>query len=263
MLKYSFTASLKIFLFVIAVGVISGATASFSTAQQWNIHDMKRPLPPVIEPGITSTQEHTGQPPSDAVLLFDGGDLSQWRMSDGGPPEWKIQDSQLVVVADSGSLVSNQEFGDCQLHIEWSTPSPALGEGQGRGNSGVYLMGLYEVQVLDSYQNKTYADGQAAAVYGQFPPLVNASRPPGQWQAYDIIFHRPRFAEDGKLIRPAFITVLHNGVLVQNHVELTGPTAHKRRPPYKVHPDKLPLMLQDHEWPVRYRNIWVRELSES
>jgi hypothetical protein len=139
---------------------------------------------------------------------------------------------------------------------------PPVGEDQGRGNSGVFLMGLYEIQVLDSYQSKTYADGQASAVYGQFPPQVNASRPPGQWQTYDIIFHAPRFAKDGKVLRPARVTVLHNGVLVQDNVELSGPTGHHVRPPYQPTADKLPLSLQDHANPVRFRNIWIRELGE-
>jgi Domain of Unknown Function (DUF1080) len=147
------------------------------------------------------------------------------------------------------------------LHVEFAEPAPPKGESQERGNSGVFLMGLYEIQVLDSYENKTYADGQASAVYGQYPPLVNASRPPGQWQSYDIVFHGPRFDKEGKLMRAARATVLHDGVLVQDNVELSGPTAHGQRPPYKAHPEKLPLALQDHGDPVRYRNIWIRELK--
>jgi hypothetical protein len=196
------------------------------------------------------------------MVLFDGTDLSKWQMERGGPPLWKVQDGYFEVVPKSGELVTTQAFGDCQLHLEWATPAPPTGTGQSRGNSGVFLMGLYEVQVLDSYQNTTYADGQAAAVYGQYPPLVNASRAPGEWQTYDIVFHRPRFEKSGKLLSPARLTVFHNGVLVQDNVTLTGPTAHKKRPPYTAHPDKLPLRLQDHGDPVRYRNIWVRELVE-
>jgi hypothetical protein len=168
----------------------------------------------------------------------------------------------MEVLPESGNISTRESFGDCQLHVEFAEPLPASGESQERGNSGVFLMGLYEMQVLDSYQNKTYADGQAASVYGQYPPLVNASRPPGQWQTYDIVFHGPRFAKDGRVIRPARVTILHNGVLVQDNVELTGPTAHGERPPYKAHPEKLPLQLQDHHSPVRYRNIWIRELKE-
>jgi hypothetical protein len=166
----------------------------------------------------------------------------------------------MEVVNDSGSIRTKRGFGDCQLHVEWATPAAATGSGQDRGNSGVFLMDLYEVQVLDSYNSKTYADGMAAAIYGQYPPLVNASRKPGEWQTYDIVFHAPRFDEDGKLVSPARMTVLHNGILVQDNEELTGPTANKARPPYKAHADKLPLSLQDHGHPVRYRNIWIREI---
>ena len=159
--------------------------------------------------------------------------------------------------------MTRRGFGDVQLHIEWATPAPPAGEGQERGNSGVFLMGLYEIQVLDSHEDTTYADGQAAAMYGQVPPLANASRPPGVWQSYDIVFHRPRFAADGSVATPARVTVLHNGVLVQDNVMLSGPTAHQRRPPYAAHPDQLPIHLQDHGSPVRYRDIWIRELSDS
>jgi hypothetical protein len=157
---------------------------------------------------------------------------------------------------------TKQAFGDCQLHVEFREPVPAVGDSQGRGNSGIFLMGLYEIQVLDSYNNKTYADGQASGVYGQFPPQVNASRPPGQWQWYDIVFHGPRFNGNGEVMRQARVTVLHNGVLVQDNVLLSGPTQHHDRPAYTVTPDKLPLTLQDHGNPVRYRNIWIRELGE-
>jgi hypothetical protein len=235
-----------------------------STAQapmKWKIHDPNRPLPPVIDPGTASTQETPGRAPSDAVVLFDGKDLSRWADKDGKPAKWKVENGYAEVVAQSGYIYTRDSFGDCQLHVEFAEPSPGVGESQERGNSGVFLMGQYETQVLDSYQNKTYADGQAAAEYGQYPPLVNAARPPAQWQTYDIIFHRPHF-KDGKVTQPARVTVLHNGVLVQNNVELTGPTAHGERPPYKPGPDKLPLALQDHGDPVRYRNIWIRELHE-
>jgi len=183
-------------------------------------------------------------------------------MKNGAPAAWKVEDGYFEVVPGSGDLASAAGFGDCQLHLEWATPAPPSGEGQDRGNSGVFLMGLYEVQVLDSYRSRTYADGQAAALYGQFPPLVNASRPPGEWQTYDIVFHRPRFDRQGRLERPATMTVLHNGVLVQDGVELVGATAHKVRAKYAAHPDRLPLVLQDHGHPLRYRNVWVRELGE-
>jgi hypothetical protein len=229
---------------------------------RWKPNDPDRPLPPVIEAGTASTQGAPGRPPSDAIVLFGGKDLSQWAGENGMDAKWKVADGYMEVVPHSGYIHTRQPFGDCQLHVEFAEPAPPVGEGQGRGNSGVFLMGLYEVQVLDSYQSKTYADGQASAVYGQFPPQVNASRAPGQWQTYDIIFHAPRFEKDGKVLRPARITVLHNGVLAQDNVELSGPTAHHERPPYKPTPDKLPLSLQDHSNPVRFRNIWIRELGE-
>lgn len=227
--------------------------------QQWPIHSMDRPRPPVVQPG---PERPPVPPPSDAVVLFDGSSLSEWRAQDGGPAKWIVKDGYVEVAPGTGLLVSARSFGDVQLHIEWRTPTPPQGEGQDRGNSGVFLMGMYEVQVLDSYQNDTYPDGQAGAIYGQNPPLVNVCRPPGAWQTYDIVFRRPRFNQDGSLKRPARITVIHNGVLIQDAFELSGPTAHRARPPYSVHADKLPLRLQDHGNPTRYRNIWVRGLRE-
>jgi hypothetical protein len=194
--------------------------------------------------------------------LFDGKDLSLWAGEDGHAAKWKVADAYVEVVPHSGFIHTRQSFGDCQLHVEFAEPVPAVGAGQDRGNSGVFLIGLYEIQVLDSYENKTYADGQAAGVYGQFLPQVNASRPPGQWQWYDVIFHGPRFDRTGKVQRSARMTVLHNGVLVQDNVDLSGPTAHHERPSYKPGPEKLPLALQDHGNPVRFRNIWIRELGE-
>ncbi|MFB3920436.1 MAG: DUF1080 domain-containing protein [Terriglobia bacterium] len=249
--------------FAAAALVVTFAPAAFGfqVDTRWKIHDTTRPHPPIITPGTASTQEKPGTPPSDANVLFDGKDLSKWQTATGQPAKWKVENGYMEVVAKSGPIQTKESFGDCQLHVEWASPDPPHGEDQDRGNSGVFLMGLYEIQVLDSYQNVTYADGQASAVYGQYPPLVNASRPPGQWQTYDIIFHGPRFDKDGKLLRPARVTVMHNGVLTQDNVELTGPTAHKARPPYEPGPDKLPLSLQDHNHPVRYRNIWIRELA--
>ncbi len=238
------------------VALVSGAGAQVST--RWPIHSMDRPQPQVVAPAPTARPD---APPADAVVLFDGTDLSQWE-ADSGPARWKVDSGYVEVVGGSGSIHTKRGFGDCQLHVEWMAPTPAQGEGQERGNSGVYLMSRYEVQVLDSYNNPTYPDGQAAAVFGQYPPLVNASRPPGVWQSYDIVFHRPRFDAKGKLLRPARVTVLHNGVLVQDNVELSGPTAYQRRPPYTAHPSELPVLLQDHDYPVRYRNIWVRPLGE-
>jgi len=228
-------------------------------AKKWKVHDPDRPLPPVIDPGPAGSLVPA---PSDAVVLFNGKDLTKWEDGKGQPARWKVENGYMQVVKKTGSIRTKDKFGSCQLHVEWSAPLPATGDSQGRGNSGVFLMEYYEVQVLDCYQSKTYADGMAAAVYGQYPPLVNACRPPGEWQTYDILFRQPRFDENGQLIRPAFMTVFHNGVLVQENVELTGPTAWKQRPPYKAHADKLSISLQDHGNPVRFRNIWLRELPE-
>ena len=252
---------MRITLILSAVVLLSLVTPVFAQVDtRWKIHDPDRPVPPVITPGTSSTQESPGKPPSDAVLLFDGTNLDQWASKDESPAPWKVENGYLEVVPKTGYIHTKKPFGDCQLHVEFSEPVPPKGESQDRGNSGVFLMGDYEIQVLDSYDNKTYADGQASSVYGQYPPLVNPARPPGQWQTYDIVFHGPRFDPQGKLLRPARVTVLYNGVLVQDNVELTGPTAHKARPPYKLGPDKAPLALQDHGNPVRFRNIWIREL---
>ena len=230
--------------------------------KRWKVSDRSRPLPPVITPGTPSMQDQPGKPPSDAVVLFGGTDLAKWESAKGGPSQWKVVGGTMEVAPGTGDIRTAQSFGDCQLHVEWAEPNPPHGRDQARGNSGVYLMSKYELQVLDSYENKTYADGQAGAIYGQFPPLVNASLPPGRWQTYDIIFHGPRFSADGKLLRPARITVLQNGVLVQDNVTLTGPTDYMKRPPYAPHPAKMPLLLQDHDQPVHFRNIWIRELSD-
>jgi len=229
----------------------------------WLEHDRARPLPPVITPATPSTQEMAGKAPSDATVLFDGKDLSQWVSMEGNPTKWITRDSYMECVKGSGYVRTLQNFGDCQLHIEWATPTPAEGEGQGRGNSGVFFgLDRYEVQVLDSYGNKTYSDGSAGAIYGQYPPLANACLPPGQWQTYDIVYTAPRFDAEGKLHSSARITALHNGVLIHNNVPLTGPTSWLERAPYRAHPEKQPLSLQDHGNPVRFRNIWVRELGE-
>jgi hypothetical protein len=228
---------------------------------KWHVHDGDRPQPPVINPGTLSTQEQPGRPPSDAIVLFDGKDLSHWRSRKNGPAGWTIEEGALVIKPGAGEILSKDEFGDCQLHLEFAAPMPPRGRDQGRGNSGVMLFGRYELQVLDSFQNLTYADGQAAAIYGQYPPLVNAAREPGQWQIYDIIFTAPRFKEDGTLESPAFVTMLHNGVLVHNHTSLLGPMAFRAQPEYKPHGPKGPILLQDHGNPVRFRNIWVREIK--
>lgn len=213
------------------------------------------PVPPKIDAGDA---EHA---PSDAVVLFDGTDLTEWRGRDGAPG-WKVENGTLTVVPDTGTLITRRSFGDVQLHIEWRSPSEVVGEGQDRGNSGVFLMGLYEVQILDSFDNLTYSNGQAGSIYKQFIPEVNASRAPGAWQSYDIVFTAPRFAADGQLEQPATMTVLHNGVLIHNHVTLRGPTVFIGEPAYEAHESKLPLTLQDHDHPVSFRNIWIRELHD-
>jgi hypothetical protein len=225
--------------------------------QKWPVHDETRPMPPVVDPGPAGPPAPV---PADALVLFGGTDLSGWTTAKGTPAKWLVKDGYMEAVKGAGSIQTTRAFGDCQLHVEWAAPAPPVGTSQDRGNSGVFLMNTYEVQVLDSYEAKTYADGMAAALYGQYPPLVNASRRPGEWQTYDIVFRAPRFDANGAVVSPARMTVFHNGVLVHDAQELTGPTAHKARPPYKAHADKLPLGLQDHGHPVRFRNIWIREL---
>lgn len=230
----------------------------------WLVHDVNRPAPPIITPGTASTATETGKAPSDAVVLFDGTDLSQWTDTKGNPSKWIMGDGYMESVKGSGYIQSKQEFGSCQLHVEFATPSTVKGTSQGRGNSGVFLMTTYEVQVLDSYDNKTYPDGQCAALYGRSVPLVNACRKPGQWQCYDIIFHRPVF-KGNKVVKKATFTVIHNGVVVQDHVTLQGGTGWINPhaiTDYHPHADKLPIALQDHGNPVRFRNIWVRELAD-
>jgi Domain of Unknown Function (DUF1080) len=200
-----------------------------------------------------------GPPPSDAIILFDGKDLSEWVGNNGKEPKWIVKDGVMTVRPKSGSIHTKRGFGDCQLHVEWATPEKVIGDSQGRGNSGVFLQRRYEIQVLDSFHNKTYYDGQAAGVYRQYPPLVNACRGPGEWQTYDIIYHAPRFDADGKLAQPGTVTVLQNGVLVQDHVTIKGNTM-SDHPTYTAHGLKEPIELQDHGNPVRFRNIWIREL---
>jgi len=229
----------------------------------WAVHDRNRPNPVKVTAA-------PGLPPSDAVVLFDGTEktFANWCDKKGEPTKWKLVDGALESVKGAGYISTKQSFGDCQLHIEWASPSKVEGVGQGRGNSGVFLMGMYEIQVLDSFEtdpskdpnpNPNYADGQASAVYAENPPLVNASRAPGEWQTYDIIFHQPVW-EGEKMVWPGSVTVLHNGVLTQDHWEMEGLTTHCRRRPLQPHAVKLPLQLQDHGNPVRYRNIWIREI---
>jgi len=241
-----------------AAMILSAGIAVSAQDLGWPVHDPDRPLPTVVAPGPAGPPVPA---PADAVVLFDGRDLGRWTDAKGQPARWKVENGYMEVVPKTGGIRTADGYGDCQLHVEWMAPSPAKGTGQDRGNSGVFLMDTYEVQVLDCYGNKTYADGSTAAIYGQFPPAVNACRPPGEWQTYDIVFHRPRFASDGTLASPARMTVFHNGILVHDNAVLTGPTAHKARPPYKIHADRLPISLQDHDHPVRFRNVWLRELE--
>ena len=229
---------------------------------RWMVHDENRPAPPIITPG-----GRRSSPPSDATVLFDGTEaaMANWTDTKGQPTKWIAGEGYMESVKGAGYIQTKQQFGSCQLHVEFATPEKVEGTSQGRGNSGVFLQGQYEVQVLDSYENKTYPDGQCGALYGRAVPLVNACRKPGEWQTYDIIYHRPLFDKDGKVTRKATFTILQNGVLIQDHVVLEGGTgwinAHTVTN-YKAHGDKGPIQLQDHGNPVRYRNVWVRELKD-
>ena len=224
---------------------------------KWHVHDAKRPQPRVVNPGPAPAPSAA---PADAtVLLGSGTDLSAWQMADGSAATWPIKDG--VLQSAKGMIQTKAQFSDVQLHVEFATPKDVKGNSQGRGNSGVFLDGVFEIQVLDSYQNQTYPDGQASAMYGQYPPLVNASRGPGQWQTYDIIFTAPRFNTSGAVDKPAAVTVLHNGVLVHNATPFWGPTAHKMIGKYEPSQTKGPLRLQDHGNPVSFRNIWIRQLK--
>jgi len=231
--------------FLLFLALCGGATATALAIEY--LSGIEWQAPPVVTPGKTDDQ-----PPSDAVVLFDGTDLEAWNNAD----RWSLQDGTLIT--GRGKLVSKESFGDCQVHLEWSAPTPPRGKGQGRGNSGVFLMDKYEIQILDSYDNETYHDGQAGAIYKQTPPAVNAMRPPGQWNTYDLFWTAPSFDEQGNLVSPAYITAVHNGVLILNHFELQGDTPYHRPPAYTAHEPTGPISLQDHGNPVRFRNIWVR-----
>jgi Domain of Unknown Function (DUF1080) len=256
---------------LLAASTAAALMTSFSTAPQdpapgyrdtpklpdgWRVHDADRPRPPVVPPGPAGAPV---PPPSDAVVLFDGSNLDAFR-GNNGAARWTVADGAMTVNG-TGDIQTAAEFGDCQLHIEWASPAEVKSESQGRGNSGVFFFGRYEVQVLDSYDNPTYADGQAAALYGQKPPLVNACRKPGEWQTYDILFRAPRFAADGSLQQPARVTVIHNGIAVQLDEALLGGTAHRSTASYQAHGPTGPIRLQDHGNPVRFRNIWLRPLQ--
>ncbi|MDQ7013488.1 MAG: DUF1080 domain-containing protein [Planctomycetota bacterium] len=228
--------------------------------QPWRVHDIDRPNPPVVDPGPASACEVPA--PSDAVVLFDGTTLDAWQHGDGRDAEWTVlPDGAMQIKGSTGDIMTRQHFGSCQLHIEWASPEKVSGKSQGRGNSGVFFFGRYEIQILDSFDNQTYADGQAASLYGQYPPDANASRGPGAWQTYDIIFEAPEFADDGSLVSPAYATVIHNGILVHHRREFIGATAHRSVAKYTAHKPEGEIKLQDHGNPVRFRNIWVRPLE--
>ena len=248
---------------LLLVVFVSGVVG-FAAKEKYAVHDVNRPHPPVV------VSKSYGQPPSDAIVLFDGSDLSEWKSDKGGLAQWTIvEEAYMVVPRRAGGIHTEKAFGSCQLHIEWRTPKgvPENVTGQKRSNSGVFFMGRYEIQILDSYTdddystNSTYADGQAAAIYGSHPPMVNASRKPGEWQSYDIAFVKPLFDGDGRCIRKARVTVFHNGVCVHNNLDIEGTTSHKRKAAYSPHGDG-PIGLQDHGNPMAFRNIWIRPLPE-
>jgi hypothetical protein len=251
-------------LAALAAGIAWAAEGYTDTPMQpngkWHVHDPARPQPPVVTPGKQFSQK--ADAPSDAVVLFDGKDFSRWSDSRGGEVKWKIQDDYMEVVPRTGIIRTRDQFGDFQLHLEFATPEKVEGKGQGRGNNGVNIYGQYEIQVLDSYKNETYADGGAGSLYGQYPPMVNASRPPGEWQTYDIIFEGPRWDDSGKNTRKASVTVLHNGVMIHNKTEAFGATGHRNFGNYdKPGRTKGPIELYEHGNPVRFRNIWIREVK--
>lgn len=228
--------------------------------QKWHVHDGDRPQPRIVTPGTAFS--HSAPPPSDATVLFDGKDLSKWT-GKGGKPGWKVENGYMEVVGGSGSIDTRDKFADFQLHLEFATPAEVKGDSQGRGNSGVLIHGIYEVQILDSYKNPTYADGQVGALYGQTPPLVSAAKPPGEWQSYDIVWEAPRWDGNGKLVKKANVTVIHNGVLLHHKKELIGNTPHRAVGNYeKPHAPEGFIQLQDHGNPMRFRNIWLRAIGE-
>lgn len=246
-------------LFALISEILAGQNAGSAQNIQWKIHDMSRPKPPVLQP---LDQLLPAPVPQNAISLFDGSGFSNWVGSDNGNPKWKIEKDYMEIVPGTGAIQTKESFGDVFLHVEWASPDEPDRKGQDRGNSGIFFMGMYELQVLDSYQADTYADGQAGALYGQAPPRFNVCKPRGQWNAYDISFRRPRFSSDGKLLTKARITVIHNGILIQDNEEYWGPTSWLKFLPYKVHGDKLPISLQEHNGRVRFRNIWAVSLPE-
>ena len=246
-------------LVVNAAPSIAAAAAAATEEPAPELTEVWTPKPPVIS-------APAGGIPSDAIVLFDGKSLDAWEPVKSGGTPWKIEGDAMVVVPvkepnPSVDQQTKRKFGDIQLHLEFRTPAKVEGKGQGRGNSGIFFMGLYELQILDSYNNETYTNGQVGSIYKQHVPLVNASRPPGEWQTYDVVFIAPRFGANGQVLSPARLTAFHNGVLVQYDVKLKGPTRYRGAPSYQAHAAKLPLSLQDHRNPTAFRNIWVREIA--
>ena len=254
-LRLEFSHHLSAAFLVLVILALPFAAMAQTTRADWppELTEVWEPEPAIVTPGDGTS------PPSDAIVLFSGKDLSAWESARGGPAPWRVSDGAFTVVPSSGGIRTIQQFESVQLHLEFRTVSEISGEGQGRSNSGVFFHEQYEVQVLDSYDNRTYSNGQAGSVYKQYAPLVNASKPPGTWQTYDIFFEAPAFSADGRLIKPAFVTVVHNGVLIQNHVEIRGRTEYIGLPGYEAHgPGSI--ALQDHGNPISFRNIWIREL---
>jgi hypothetical protein len=242
-------------ILAILTAILMIASAQAQRTGDPKLTEVWNPVPAKITPGKTAADA-----PSDAIVLYNGKDGAAWQMTNGKDFNWKTDSGFMQVKPGAGNIQTKQGFGSCQLHIEWRTPYVVKGEGQGRGNSGIFLMSRYELQILDNYNNKTYSNGQAASIYKQRMPLVNACRPPGEWQTYDIIFTAPQFNADSSLKSAAKITVFHNGVLVQNNTEIWGGTEYIGTPEYKMHESKLPIILQDHGDLVSFRNIWIREL---
>lgn len=247
------------------VGLLLATAACAQQSQsdpRYTVHDRTRPQPPVVDPGSPSTPAGVGTAPSDAIVLFDGTDLSKWSNGGGGEAGWRLVDGVIESVPGGGYLTTRESFGDCQLHLEWMVPADLKPRGGAGANSGVYLMRQYEVQILRREDRPTYPDGMAGAIYAQHPPLAAPDLPKGEWNTYDILFRAPRFDADGGLLEPARCTVIFNGVVVQHHAEIYGPTAGGQPPRYSAHPSRLPISIQDHGDRIRFRNIWVRPLGE-
>jgi hypothetical protein len=252
----------RLVLAIAAVNItLSGVAQLNKNKQTPESSELWNPVPRIVTPGGGPASAAPATAPSDAIVLFDGKDLSRWKSAkkEGGDAQWTVADGAFSVKPGTGDIETKQQFEDYQLHIEFRTPAKVEGSGQGRGNSGIFMQGVYELQVLDSYENPTYSNGQAGSIYKQTMPLVNASRKPGEWQVYDVVYTAPKFNKDSMLLAPAYITVFHNGVLVQNHTAIQGTTPYIGRPEYQVH-GKGPIRLQDHSNPTSFRNIWIREL---